>query len=77
MTKKGIALLLAVLLCLSLAACSGGNESGLEFEGTYTRDLAGTKLNVASSATANSTQVGKILAIDVVGKYTYYVVLVA
>ena len=38
---------------------------------------AGTKLNVASSATANSTQVGKILAIDVVGKYTYYVVLVA
>ena len=37
---------------------------------------AGTKLNVAASATANSTQVGKIIAIDVVGRYTYYVILV-
>jgi len=37
---------------------------------------AGTKLNVAASATAGSTQVGKIIAIDVVGRYTYYVILV-
>ena len=37
---------------------------------------AGTKLNVAASLTANSTQVGKIIAIDVVGRYTYYVILV-
>lgn len=37
---------------------------------------AGTKLNVAASATSGSTQVGKIMAVDVVGRYTYYVVLV-
>ena len=38
---------------------------------------AGTKLNVAASATSGSTQVGKILAIDVVGRLTYYVIQVA
>ena len=38
---------------------------------------AGTKLNVAASATAGSTKVGKIIAIDVVGQHTYYVVKVA
>ena len=38
---------------------------------------AGTKLNVAASATNGSTQVGKILAIDVVGRLTYYVIQVA
>lgn len=37
---------------------------------------ADTKLNVVASLTADSTQVGKIIAIDVVGKYTYYVILV-
>ncbi len=37
---------------------------------------AGTKLNVAASATAGSTAVGKIIAIDVVGRYTYYAILV-
>ena len=37
---------------------------------------ADTKLNVAASATDGSTVVGKIIAIDVVGKYTYYVILV-
>jgi len=37
---------------------------------------AGTKLNVVASLTADSTQVGKIIAIDVVGPYTYYVILV-
>lgn len=37
---------------------------------------AGTKLNVVASLTTNSTQVGKIIAIETVGKYTYYVVLV-
>ena len=35
---------------------------------------AGTKLNVAASASYVSTQFGKIIAIDVVGKYTYYVI---
>ena len=37
---------------------------------------ADTKLNVVASATSGSTVVGKIIAIDVVGKYTYYVILV-
>lgn len=35
---------------------------------------AGTKFNVAKSATGGSTQVGKIAAIEVAGRYTYYVI---
>ncbi len=39
---------------------------------------AGVKLNVKTgSATASSTVVGKVIAIDVVGRYTYYVIQVA
>lgn len=40
---------------------------------------AGTKLNVAAKAdgaTSGSTVVGKIIAIDIVGKYTYYAIKV-
>lgn len=40
---------------------------------------AGTKLNVAAAgtgATSGSTVVGKIIAKDVVGRYTYYAILV-
>lgn len=37
---------------------------------------AGTKLNVASSATSGSTQVGKIIAINVVSGKTFYVIQV-
>ena len=37
---------------------------------------AGIKMNVAAAATSGSTKVGKIIAIDTVGRYTYYVVLV-
>lgn len=37
---------------------------------------ADTKLNVAASATSGSTVVGKIIAIDVVGRYTFYVIQV-
>ena len=37
---------------------------------------AGTKLNVVASATDKSTVVGSIIAIDVVGRYTYYVIKV-
>lgn len=37
---------------------------------------AGTKLNVAASATEGSTQVGTIIAVDVVGKFTYYAIRV-
>lgn len=36
--------------------------------------MAGTKLNVAASATSGSTQVGKIIDINVVGRYTYYAI---
>jgi len=39
--------------------------------------MAGTKMNVAASATSGSTQVGKIAAIETAGRYTYYVVEVA
>ena len=38
---------------------------------------AGTKLNVAAKAASGSTVVGKIIAVDVVGRYTYYVIQVA
>ena len=38
--------------------------------------MAGTKLKVAASATSGSTQVGKIIAIEKAGRYTYYVVRV-
>lgn len=37
---------------------------------------ADTKLNVVDSLTQGSTQVGEIIAIDVVGKYTFYVIQV-
>lgn len=37
---------------------------------------AGTKLNVVATATTNTTTVGKIIAVDVVGRYTYYVIKV-
>lgn len=40
---------------------------------------AGTKMNVvaaATGATEGSTVVGKIIAVDVVGRYTYYAILV-
>lgn len=37
---------------------------------------AGTKLNVATSATGGSTAVGKIIAIDATSRYTYYVIKV-
>lgn len=38
---------------------------------------AGTKLNVAATATSGSTQVGKIIDVNIVGRYTYYVIEVA
>lgn len=37
---------------------------------------AGTKLKVAASATSGSTTVGTVIAVDVVGRYTYYVIRV-
>lgn len=37
---------------------------------------AGTKLSVAATTTSGSTVVGKIIAIDIVGRYTYYAIKV-
>lgn len=37
---------------------------------------AGTKLKAVASATSNTTTVGKVIAKEVVGRYTYYVVRV-
>ena len=37
---------------------------------------AGTKLNVVATATSGSTVVGSIIAVDVVGRYTYYAIKV-
>jgi len=38
---------------------------------------AGIKMNVVASATSGSTVIGEIIAIDVVGPHTYYVVRIA
>lgn len=35
---------------------------------------ADTKVNVVSAATDGSTQIGKVIAIETVGKFTFYVV---
>lgn len=37
----------------------------------------GVKLKVVETATASSTQVGKIIAIETAGRYTYYVIKIA
>ncbi len=37
---------------------------------------AGTKLNIAKSLTQSSTAVGKIIAVETAGSYTYYVIKV-
>lgn len=37
---------------------------------------AGTKLNVVASATSGSTQVGKIIEIETIGRFTWYVIQV-
>lgn len=37
---------------------------------------AGTKLKVVASATSGSTQVGKVIHVEKVGRYTYYAILV-
>lgn len=50
--------------------------TGAPTEGNIVELAAGTKLAFASSATSGSTQVGRIIAVDVVGRYTYYVIKV-
>lgn len=45
-------------------------------KGNIVELAAGTKLNVAASATSGSTVVGKIHDIETVGRYTYYAIKV-
>lgn len=50
--------------------------TGTPAVGNIVELAAGTKLAFAASATAGSTKVGHIIAADVVGRYTYYVIKV-
>lgn len=50
--------------------------TGTPAKGNIVELAAGTKLAFAASATSGSTQVGRIIAVDVVGRYTYYVIKV-
>jgi len=45
-------------------------------EGDIVELAAGTKMSVAESATSGSTTVGVIIAVDIVGRYTYYAIRV-
>ena len=45
-------------------------------KGNIVELAAGTKISVAETATASSTVVGKIIAIEQAGRYTYYVIKV-
>lgn len=56
------------------AGALGGSTPAI---GSVVELAAGTKLNVAASATNGSTQIGEVIAIDTVGQYTYYVIQVA
>lgn len=50
--------------------------SGTPAVGNIVELAAGTKLAFATSATTSSTKVGRIIAVDVVGRYTYYAIKV-
>lgn len=44
--------------------------------GSIVELTAGTKLNVAKTATSGATAIGKIIDVEIAGRYTYYVVLI-
>ena len=50
--------------------------TGTPAVGNIVELAAGTKLAFVTSATPDSTKVGRIIAVDVVGRYTYYVIKV-
>lgn len=50
--------------------------TGTPAVGNIVELAAGTKLAFAASITTGSTKVGRIIAVDVVGRYTYYVIKV-
>lgn len=45
--------------------------------GSLVELMAGEKLNVVATATTGSTQIGKIIAVEKAGRYTYYVIQLA
>lgn len=55
-------------------ALDGASEPAI---GNIVELMDGTKLNVVESTTSGSTMIGTIIDINVVGRYTYYVVEVA
>ena len=58
---------------VTVEALSG---TGTPAVGNIVELAAGTKLAFAASATTGSTKVGRIIAVDVVGRYTYYAIKV-
>lgn len=50
--------------------------TGTPAVGNIVELAAGTKLAFVASATTGSTKVGRIIAVDVVGRYTYYAIKV-
>ena len=50
--------------------------SGTPAVGNIVELVSGTKLGFAASATESSTVVGRIIAVEIVGTYTYYVIKV-
>lgn len=50
--------------------------TGTPAVGSVVELAAGTKLNVAATATSGSTVVGRVIAKDIVGRYTYYTIKV-
>lgn len=61
------------IFSVTIDALDGNEEPAI---GDIVELKAGTKLNVVDSLTNGSTQIGKIIDINVVGKYTYYAIKV-
>ena len=59
------------LFSVTIEALDGSGDPAV---GDIVELKAGTKLHYAASATASTTQVGKIIAIENAGRYTYYVI---
>ena len=50
------------------------NASGTPEVGDAVELMAGVKLNVVKEATSGATQIGKIIAVEQAGRYTYFVI---
>lgn len=72
-TARGYSLKSGCIFSVTKDALVGASTPAV---GNIVELAAGTKLNVAASPTASTTQVGKIIAIDTVGRYTFYVIQV-